>query len=72
MNTITIPKHLINAGDLMVLPRKEYEALLGMKKIKEFKPTSSQKKALMKAEINLKKNKTISYNELASKLGFAN
>jgi len=56
----------------MVLPRKEYEALLGMKKIKEFKPTSSQKKALMKAEINLKKNKTISYNELASKLGFAN
>ena len=69
---ITIPKHLINAGDLVVLPRKEYEALLGVKKIKEFKPTSSQKKALMKAEINLKKGKTISYDELASKLGFAN
>ncbi|OGI61210.1 hypothetical protein A2645_00455 [Candidatus Nomurabacteria bacterium RIFCSPHIGHO2_01_FULL_39_9] len=72
MNVITIPKNLVKMGDLVVLPRKEYEALFSFKKIKEFKPTIAQKKALIKAELNLKKGKNFSYNELRTKLGFAN
>ena len=59
-------------GDLVVLPRKEYEALVELKTIKEFSPTIAQKKALARAELNLKKGKTLSYNELVRKLGFAN
>ena len=72
MNTITIPKKLAQKDDLVVVPRKEYEALLEFKKIKEFAPTPAQKKALLEAENNLRKGKTLSYGELVKKLGFAN
>lgn len=72
MNTITIPKKLAGKDDLVVLPRREYEALLELKKLKEFNPTPTQRKALLRAENNLIKRKTLSYNELSKKLGFAN
>ena len=72
MNTVTIPKKLASKDDLVVMPRKEYEALLGLKRIQEFNPTTAQKKALVIAESNLKKSKTLSYNELVKKLGFTN
>ena len=72
MNTITIPKKLAEKDDLVVLPRREYEALLQLKKFKEFNPTAAQKRALQQAETNLRKGKTLSYHELAKKLGFAN
>jgi len=74
MNTITIPKNLANKDDLVILPRKEYEALLKLVKFiktKEFIPTARQKKALAKAEANFEKGKTLSYHELVKKLGFA-
>lgn len=70
MTTITIPKELIKEKELVLVPRKEYEALLELKKTKEFAPTISQKKALKKAENNLKKRKTLPYHEVAQKLGF--
>jgi len=70
MNTITIPKKLASRDDLIVIPRKEYEALLELKKFKEFFPTVAQKKALATAEMNFRKGKTFSYNELVKKLGF--
>lgn len=72
MTTITIPKRMAQKDDLVVLPRKEYEALIEFKKIKEFAPTVAQKRALVRAELNLKKGKTLSYNELVRKLGFTN
>lgn len=72
MNTVTIPKKLAEKDDLVVLPRREYEALLQLKKFKEFNPTSAQKKALLKAEVNFRKGKTLSYHGLAKRLGFAN
>ena len=72
MSTLTIPKKLAQKDDLIVVPRKEYEALLELKKIKEFIPTTAQKKALAKAERNLKQGKTLSYNELIRKLEFRN
>ncbi|MDO8620900.1 MAG: hypothetical protein Q7R31_01325 [Candidatus Levybacteria bacterium] len=56
---------------LVIIPRKEYEFLKTLKAIKEFSPTSSQKKALFLAEKHLKSNKTLSYDDLVHKLGFA-
>jgi len=58
--------------DVVVIPRQEYEYLINFKKIKEFSPTLAQKKSLVRAENNFKKKKTLSYNELVQKLGFAN
>lgn len=72
MNTITIPRNLVKNDDLIVLPRKEYEALIELKKFKEFSPTAALNKALVIAEKNFSKGKTLSYNELVKKLGFGN
>lgn len=68
MNVITIPKKLAKRDDLVVIPRGEYEALLGFQKIKEFTPTPTQKQALARAENNFQKGKTLSYNELIKKM----
>lgn len=65
-------RELASKDDLIVISRKEYEALLGLKKFKEFKPTLAPKRALLKAEVNFKKGKTLSYHELVKKLGFTN
>ncbi len=53
MNTITVSKKS-TTNDLVTIPRKEYEAWLEFKKIKEFKPTPAQRRALLRAENNLK------------------
>jgi len=68
MTTIVIPKRLAKE-DLVLIPRREYEGLLKLKRVKEFIPTPAQKKALVKAERNFKLGKTLSYNVLARKLG---
>ncbi len=72
MSTITIAKKLAGKDDVVVLPRREYEALLQLKKLKEFNPTTTQKKALRQAETNLRRGKTVSYHELTKRLGFTN
>lgn len=72
MNTITIPKNLIKNDDLVILPRKEYEALIMLKQFKEFVPTAMLKKALVVAEKNFNSGKTLSYDGLVKKLGFRN
>jgi len=72
MNTITIPKKLAARDDLIIIPRRDYEVLLALKKFKEFTLTATQKKALVKAEFNFQKRKTLSYNKLVNKLGFTN
>ncbi|MDO8521280.1 MAG: hypothetical protein Q7S52_04145, partial [bacterium] len=73
VTVITIPKKFAEKGDLILIPKKEYEALLlQQKNIKEFSPSAAQKRALLKAEANFKRGKSLSYNDLASKLGFAN
>lgn len=70
MNTITIPKKLANRDDLVVIPRKEYEALLELKKIREFTPTVAQKRALAQARRNRKAGGYLTIDELREKLGF--
>ena len=71
MKAVTIPKKLFQEGDLVVIPRREYERLLQLKKIREFQPTTRQKDALKRAERNLKKGKTLSYDAVARALGIA-
>ena len=68
--SITIKKS--TKKDVIILSRREYAALLGFRKIKEFSPTITQKKALLNAEKNFKRNKALTYNELVRKLGFKN
>ena len=72
MSTITIPKKIAAQDDLIIIPRKEYEALLDLRKFKEFSPTVIQKKALARAENNFRNGKTLSYHELSKKLGPTN
>ena len=72
MVNVTIPKKLAQKGDLVVIPRREYESLVRLRKMKEFSPTVTQKRALIRAEANLKKGKTLSFDELSRKLGFTN
>lgn len=71
MPTLTIPRKLIQKDDLVIVPRKEYEALTELRKTAEFTPTAAQRRALAKAEQNLKVGKTLSYHGLVRKLGFA-
>lgn len=69
MSTITtISEKIAGRADLVMIPRKEYERLLQLKKLKEFTPTKNQKRALARAEVNFKKGKTLSYHELAEEL----
>lgn len=71
MNVITIPKNIAKQGDLVILSRKEYEALLGgkSKKIKEVQLTSVQEKALVEMRKEVKKGKSLSFNGLQKEVG---
>ena len=71
MRTVIIPKALAQEGELVLIPRKEYEALLRLKKVREFQPTAIQKRALTQAQRNLKKRKTLTYDAFAQALGIA-
>jgi len=72
MNTITIPRNLVSKDDLVVIPRKEYEALLRSKllEIKEFIPTSAQRRVLSAARKRIARGEFLTFNELKTKLGF--
>ena len=72
MNTATTFKKATSKEDPVVISLREYTQFIEFKKIKEFKPTPSQKRALAQAEQNFKKGKALSYNELVQKLGFEN
>ena len=69
MNVITIPKKLAAGGDLVILPRKEYEAFLVFKKYREFTPTTAQKRDLRQALKDHEQGKTYTLDELKRKLG---
>ena len=70
MTTITIPEKINKNEEWVAIPRQEYQKLLELKKIREYTPTPADKKALARAEKNLREGKTLSYNELVKKLGF--
>jgi len=73
MITVTIPKKMIRKGDLVIIPRRDYEEFLELKKIiPVFNPTVSDKRALTQARKNKKRNNLLTLNELRSKLGVTN
>lgn len=67
--TVTIPQKLTHGKELVVIPLEEYESLVELKKIYQFKPTAAQKKSLEEARKNRKSGVTLTLNELKNKLG---
>ena len=62
MTTLTIPKEMTRKGDLVIIPRREYERILDLgKKIirKKVKPVSELDKRLEKALKEVREGKTI-------------
>lgn len=56
MNTITIPRSLIKNDDLVVIPRKEYNSLLELKKVIAIvKATKSELAAVKRGEREIKR-----------------
>lgn len=66
---IAIPRKFTNGKDLVVIPREEYDALMTLKRVYEFQPTSTQKRILLKARKNQKAGNVLTINELKQKLG---
>ena len=56
MSVLTIPKKLADGGDLVVVPRKEYESLKA-RAIPEFVPTKAEIRTLRAAEKRFAKGK---------------
>jgi len=71
MTTITIPKELSKKGELVIIPRTEYEEFLRfrLKKIEEVIMTPLQKRMLERARRNLSRGKFLTIYELKQKLG---
>ncbi len=70
MTTITIPKEIARKGDLVLIPRSDYEKLLAAKRVVEFEPTASDKRDLSRARKNRKAGCYLTLDELRRKLGF--
>lgn len=74
MNTITIPKQLAARGDLVLIPREEYETLLRfrIKRINDVLLTPSQRRMLERARVNVSRNNFLTIHELKRKLALKN
>lgn len=70
MATITIPKKITKGTDLVVIPRQEYERLLATRLTPEFRPTTTEKRDLMRARKNRAQGNFLTIDELKHKLGF--
>lgn len=68
----TISKKITKGEELVVIPRREYDDLQALKKIREFTPTLAQKRALVKGKRNRARGNFLTINELGCKLGFTN
>lgn len=67
--TVTIPYKLTRGKELVVIPLEEYEELVELRKIYEFKPSEKIREALKKAKINRKKGRVLTLHELKKDLG---
>ena len=70
MNTVSIPKSLMKMGDLVLIPKSEYRALLKRQKvIPVVKLTPSEKKAIKAARKEIARGEYITLEELERELG---
>ena len=58
MTTLTIPKEMTRKGDLVIIPRREYEKILDLGK-RKVQPISELDKGLEEALKEVKEGKTI-------------
>ncbi len=66
---LTIPKRLTKRGDLVIIPRSEYEEFLHWQRsVKTFKPTVAEKKALEEARKDFARGNYITLEELKNEL----
>ncbi|MFY9462730.1 MAG: hypothetical protein WAP52_00905 [Candidatus Sungiibacteriota bacterium] len=70
MPTLTIPRELAKSGELILIPRKEYNELLHLRisNVREVDMTLAQKRALVRARKNLAAGKFLTPHELRQKL----
>lgn len=71
MNIITIPKKLAQKGDLVVVPRKEYEALVRHQPrvIRTARLTPAEKRAIDKSRKEFARGEYVTIDELVHELG---
>lgn len=56
MAPITIPKALVKEGDLVLIPRREYEDFLRIRKfLQAVKPTAAEKRAIARGRHEVRK-----------------
>ena len=67
MTTITIPKELTKNGDLVIIPRKEYEELLD-RQVPEILLSTREKKAIERGRKEIANGNFVSLNELKHEL----
>jgi len=67
---VAIPKELSRNGDLIVIPRSDYEEFLQLKKIIPLvELTLSERKAIKEAKKEIKQGKYSTLNQLKDELG---
>ena len=68
--SIPIPKKLAKQGDLVIIPKKEYERLLAGQD--DFDTlTAADRRAIKRAEKNFREGKSMTLDELKKRLGIA-
>lgn len=73
MNTVTIPKEISEKGDLIVIPRLEYEGLLKRHiVVPVVKLTQTEKRVLERSRKEMAEGKYVTLEELENELGIAN
>ena len=66
---ITIPKELTKKGELVLIPRADYEELLRIKKIIPLvKPSPSEKRAIKEARRELREGKYLTLKQFQHEL----
>lgn len=72
MAIITIPKELAKEGEIVLIPRREYERLTKLSKrvAPEVKLTPGQRRALAAGRRNKKVGNFLTFDGLKAKLGF--
>lgn len=76
MTTITIPKKITTNKELIAVPRDLYEKFLAwqemLKSKKTFKPTLTEKKAILRGRQEIRKGNCVSLEELTYELANQN
>lgn len=69
MQTVTIPKELARAGDLVIIPREEYEEFLHIKKIiPVVKPSKRELRAIKRGREEYKAGKYVEWSQVRKEL----